>query len=110
VKRGEIYRSWERLPERGNKASFYVVVSRNYVASHDRLALVVCAPVYGEVLGIDSEAVIGSADGMPRECSIRCDYLSLIFKKKLTGFVATLSAAKLIELNRALRFALDLDE
>jgi mRNA-degrading endonuclease toxin of MazEF toxin-antitoxin module len=46
---------------------------------------------------------------MRRDCSIRCDNLTLVFKKQLTGFVATLSPGKLAELNRALRYALALN-
>ncbi|MGH9791192.1 MAG: type II toxin-antitoxin system PemK/MazF family toxin [Candidatus Acidiferrales bacterium] len=110
MRRGEIYRNWERIPERGDKPSFYVVVSRNYVAAKEQLSTVICAPVYSEVLGIDSEVVIGREDGMPRECAIRCDCLMLIFKRKLTGFVGTLPAPKMPHLNRALRFALELDQ
>ena len=109
MKRGEIYHTQERLPERGNKAGFYVIVSRDFVAAHERMSTVVCAPVYSEVVGLSSEVVIGPGEGMPRECAIRCDYLTLIFKRKLTGFVTTLSPPKLAELNRALRYALALD-
>jgi len=31
VKRGEIYRTRERVPERGDKPGFYVVVSRTFI-------------------------------------------------------------------------------
>ena len=109
MRRGEIYRTHERLPERGDKAGFYVIVSRNFVAANERISTVVCAPVYSEVEGLSSEVVIGPEDGMPRHCSIRGDFLTLLFKKKLTGFVGTLSPARLAELDRALRYALDLE-
>ena len=52
MRRGEIYRTRERVPERGGKPGFYVVVSRTFVAEHDDVSTVVCAPVYGEVLGL----------------------------------------------------------
>lgn len=105
---GEIYRTRERLSERGHKPGFYVVVSRDFVAANDDITTVICAPVYGEVLGLRTEVVIGSEEGLPRESSIRCDFLTLMFKRKLTGFVATLSTAKQAELRRALRQALQL--
>ena len=35
MRRGEIYRTRERVPERGAKPGFYVVVSRTFVAEHD---------------------------------------------------------------------------
>jgi hypothetical protein len=46
---------------------------------------------------------------VPRQSSIRCDFLTLMFKQRLTGFVATLSENRQRELQRALRQALQLD-
>ncbi len=91
MKRGEIYRTQEKVPERGYKPGFYVVVSRNFVAGNDDISTVVCAPVYSEILGLRSEVVLGTEDGLPHESSIRCDFLTLMFKKKLTHFVGILS-------------------
>ena len=108
MKRGEIYRTQEKVPERGHKPSFYVVVSRDFVAHNDDISTVVCAPVYTETLGLKSEVPIGSDDGLPRESSIRCDFLTLMMKSKLTSFVLTLSHEKQRELNHALAYALDL--
>jgi mRNA interferase MazF len=110
MKRGEIYRTQERLPERGYKPGFYVVVSRNFVAGNDDVSTVVCAPVYSEILGLRSEVVLGIEDGLPHESSVRCDFLTLMFKRKLTHFVGTLSTEKVKELNRALRYALELGD
>ena len=67
------------------------------------------APVYGELLGLASEVGIGPEEGVVRHSSIRCDFLMLMFKNKLTGFVATLSEEKRVELRRALAHALQLD-
>jgi mRNA-degrading endonuclease toxin of MazEF toxin-antitoxin module len=47
-------------------------------------------------------------NGMPRSCAIRCDFLMLLFKSRLTRYAGNLSARKLDELNFALRYALDL--
>ncbi len=106
---GEIYRSRERVPERGHKPGFYVVVSRDFVARSDDVSTVICAPVYGEVLGLGTEVVIGPDEGLPKHSAIRCDFLMLMFKSKLTGFVATLPAGKRAELKHALSRALQLD-
>jgi mRNA interferase MazF len=108
VRRGEIYRTRERIPERGSKPGYYVVVTRTFVAEHDDVSTVICAPVYGEILGLTTEVVLGPDDGLPRACAIRCDFLTLMFKHTLTHFVSTLSAFKLAQLNRALAHALDL--
>jgi mRNA interferase MazF len=108
VKRGEIYRTRERVPERGDKPGFYLVVSRTFIASYEDVSTVICAPIYSEVLGLTTEVVLGPEDGLPRTSAIRCDFLTLMFKAKLTHFVGTLSPAKITALNRALATALEL--
>jgi mRNA-degrading endonuclease toxin of MazEF toxin-antitoxin module len=109
VKRGEIYRTGERVAERGDKPGFYVVVSRSFIASNDDVSTVICAPVYREILGLQSEIVVGPDEGLPRACAVRCDFLMLMFKRKLTRFVSSLPPNKITELNRALRNALELE-
>ena len=106
--RGEIYRTRERVAERGDKPGFYVVVSRAFIAENDDVATVVCAPVYSAILGIATEVLIGPADGIPKTSAVRCDFLTLMFKSKLTQFVGTFSATKRDELDHALALALDL--
>ena len=106
---GEIYRSREKISERGHKPGFYVVVSRDFIAGHDDIVTVICAPIYGDVLGLRSEVVVGVEDALPRESAIRCDFLALMFKGKLTAFVGTLSAKKQSELRQALAYALQLN-
>ena len=106
--RGEIYRTAERHPERGDKPGFYVIVSRSFVADSEAISTVICAPVYGRVLGISTEVLLGPDEGLPRMSAARCDFLALLFKRRLTHFVGSLSARKLTELDRALAVALDL--
>lgn len=109
MNRGDIYRTRDRTPERGGKPGFYVVVSRQFIAENDDVATVICAPVYSEILGLSTEVVLGPSEGLPRQSAMRCDFLALMFKRKLTRFVGTLSPAKLVELRRALTVALELD-
>lgn len=110
MNRGEIYGTKEKISERGNKPGFYIVVSRDFIAENQDISTVICAPIYGEILGISSEVVLDESDAMPRPSAIRCDFLMLIFKHKLTRFVAKLAPSKLDELNAALRYALDLSQ
>lgn len=109
MERGGIYRTKDRAPERGNKPGFYVVVSRSFIAANDDVSTVVCAPAYSKVLGLATEVVVGPEDGLPKACAIRCDFLTLMFKSKLTTYVSQLRDAKLEELNGALARALELD-
>jgi mRNA interferase MazF len=107
VTRGEIYRAGPEA-ERGDKPGYYVVVSRSFVASHQGIETVVCAPVYSEVLGIATEVVIDADHGVRHRSAIRCDFLMLMFKRRLTRLVTMLPAGKMRELDRALAVALDL--
>ncbi len=108
MNRGEIWKTRERLPERGGKPGFYVVVSRQFIAENPDISTIVCAPVYSEILGISTEVVIGPDVGLPRPSAIRCDFLALKFKRKLSTFVGSLSPFQVEELNRALAVSLDL--
>jgi mRNA-degrading endonuclease toxin of MazEF toxin-antitoxin module len=87
-----------------------VVVSRDFMASNEDVATVICAPVYSEALGLRSEVIVGPEDGFSRDSAIRCDFLTLIMKDKLTHFAGSLSPEKQQELNRALSYALQLPQ
>lgn len=106
--RGDVYRTGHRIPERGHKPGFYVVVSRGFIAGNDDISTVICAPVYGEILGLATEVAIGPEEGVPRASAVRCDFLMLMFKSKLTTLAGRLSGQCLEELNGALARALDL--
>ncbi|MGH9384200.1 MAG: type II toxin-antitoxin system PemK/MazF family toxin [Vicinamibacterales bacterium] len=109
MKWGEIYRTRDKVAERRHKPGFYVVVSRDFIAGHEDVDTVVCAPVYSQMLGLRTEVAIGDEEGLSRECAVRCDFLTLMLKHKLTGFIGTLSSSKQAELKRALIHALQLD-
>jgi mRNA interferase MazF len=108
MNRGEVYRTDHRIAERGHKPGYYVVVSREFIAGNDDISTVICAPVYGEILGLDTEVVVGPEEGIPRSSAVRCDFLMLLFKEKLATRTGRLTPSKLQELNLALARALDL--
>jgi mRNA-degrading endonuclease toxin of MazEF toxin-antitoxin module len=109
VNRGEVYRTADRAPERGGKPGYYVVVSRTFIAENDDVETVVCAPVYGRRLGISTEVTVGLEEGVRRPSVIRCDFLALVFKRRLSSLVGSLGPAKLGELDGALAIALGLE-
>lgn len=110
MRRGEIYRTAQKVAERGYKPGFHVVVSRTFIADHEDISTVICAPIYGEVLGLATEVTLGPQEGLPRHSAVRCDFLTLMFKAKLTRFVGSLGALRLRELDRALVVALGIGE
>ncbi len=104
MRRGEVCRTGER----GHKAGFHVVVSRAFITENEDVSTVICAPVYSEILGLATEVEIGMDEGIPHPSAVRCDFLMLMFKVKLTTLVGRLSGAKLQQLADALSRALDL--
>ena len=49
-------------------------VSRDFMADNEDISTVICAPVFGEVLGLGTEVVIGPEEGVVRQSSVRCDF------------------------------------
>lgn len=104
--RGEIYRVREPEALRGHKPGYYVVVSRNFIATTEEIATAICAPVYSNWRNLETEVAISEADGVDHPSSIRCDFLVLLRKDRLNHLVGSLAARKLEELDRALSVAL----
>jgi mRNA interferase MazF len=105
VKRGEIY--WVDLgPPAGRRP--VVVLSRN--AAIPVLSGVVVAPISRTIRDIASEIRLGSEQGVPEECAASCDSLLTVPKDRLERSpVGVLGPDKIIELDRALRFALEIN-
>lgn len=107
MKRGEVYYCDQARVERGGKTGYYVVVSRNFIADYPGVATVVGAPVYSQVLGIDTEVVIGPEQGVLQPSSVRCDLLTLLLKERLRR-VGQLSEVQIPVLDQALAVAMGL--
>ena len=57
---------------------------------------------------IPVEVPLTPADGVPKECVVNADLLTTIPKSALTSRITTLSAARLNDVEAAIKFALDL--
>lgn len=82
-----------------------MVVGRQEVIESS-YSTVICAPIYSNCLGIETEVEIGIDEGLTHHSCIRCDELFSLHKSVLTNFVSTLPEEKLRELNKALKIAL----
>ena len=104
VARGGIY--WADLGEPAGRRP--VCVLTRDAAAGVRTS-VTCAPITRTVRGIDSEVPVGPDQGLGEPCVINCDNIVTIPKWSLdrdpTGHLDELNQA---ELDRALRFALDI--
>jgi len=77
-------------------------------SSLEYLEEVTVAPVTSTVRDIASEVFLSGNEGMTRECAVNCDHIQTVSKRKLGSLLTALSPAKMEEVCRAVRFALDL--
>jgi mRNA interferase MazF len=103
VKRGEVW--WVNFPEPAGRRPA-VLVSRNE-AYRIRTAITV-VPLTQPVRDIPTEVPLGPAEGVPKKGVANADNVTTVAKARLLQHVATLSTGKVAELDRAIKFALDL--
>jgi mRNA interferase MazF len=106
VKRGDLYRVYK--PQGDPKSHrVFVVVSRQ-VLIESRFSTVICAPVFTTGEGLSTQVSVEQAEGLKHPSLIMCDNLVSLKKTDLTQYVGSLSRTKILELNSALKMALDL--
>ena len=108
VKRGELYRVVKPTKQDPKRSRVFVVAGRQEVINSS-YSTVICAPVYSNCLGLETEVEIGLDEGLKHHSCIRCDELYSLPKTILTNYVGSLGKDKLTELNRALKVALAIE-
>ena len=104
--RGELY----RVSKPGGDPKqhrIFVVVSRQLLID-SKFSTVICAPVFTNDEALSTQVAVDVEEGMKHSSWIMCDNLVSLRKRDLTNYVGSLSSGKLLELNRALKMALDL--
>ena len=103
MKRGEVW--WASLPAPIGKRPV-VLLSRDE-AYAIRNAVTV-AEVTRTIRGIPVEVPLGPEDGLPARCAANLDTIMTIRKELLTKRIALLRNEKMAEIQKAVKFALDL--
>jgi len=83
-----------------------LIITRDSVLEY--LGEVTIAPITTAVRNIPSEVFLSKADGMLQDCAINCDHLQTVSKGKIGSLITSLSPAKMVEVKRAIRFALNI--
>ena len=107
MRRGELYRVKHPSARDPRRFRVFVIVSRQLLLESS-FSSVVCAPIYTRRDGLHSQVAVGVEQGLKHDSSIHCDELVSLPKSVLTDYVGCLSPEKLLELDRALAFALDI--
>lgn len=109
MKRGDLYRVQKPSSRDPRRSRVFVVVSRQ-VLIDSRFSTVICAPIYSRYDMLSTQVPIGVEEGLKSDSSIHCDELVSLPKSILTNFLGSLSDGKVLELNQALKLALDLEQ
>ncbi|ADH85449.1 type II toxin-antitoxin system PemK/MazF family toxin [Desulfurivibrio alkaliphilus] len=104
MKRGEI--RWYKFAAPDKKRPV-LILTRDSVLEY--LGEVTIAPITTTVRDIPSEVFLSAVnDGVPRDCALNCDHLQTVSKGKIGPLVTSLPRNKMLEVGRAIRFALDI--
>src|ERR1700730_97151 len=106
MNRGELYRVHKPGGD-PKRYRIFVIVSRQVVVD-SRFSTVICAPVFSSGEALSTQVSARTDEGLQHESWTMCDNLVSLRKSDLTHYVGSLSPAKLVELNSALKMALDL--
>jgi len=109
LKRGNLFRVYKGSKNDPKNFRVFVIVSRQ-VLIDSKFSTVICAPIYSNYDGLSTQVKVGINEGLKHESSIFCDELISLRKDMLTDYIGTLSEKKLIELNRCLKIALEIEE
>jgi mRNA interferase MazF len=104
VARGEVY--WSDLGPPAGRRPVCVLTRDAAIAV---LHSVTCAPITPTIRGIHSEVGVGPREGLPETSVISCDNVLTVPQNVLgQAAVGHLDGIKRAELDRALRYALDI--
>jgi len=103
MKHGEI--RWYKFI-RPDKKKPVLILTRDSVLEY--LGEVTVAPITSTIRNIPSEVFLSRVDGMLRDCAVNCDHLQTVSKGKIGSLITSLTLAKMGDVGRAIRFALDI--
>ena len=103
MKHGEI--RWYKFSAPDKKRPI-LILTRDSVLEY--LGEVTIAPITTIVRDIPSEVFLSTVDGMPKDCAVNCDHLQTVSKGKIGPLITSLPRTKMLEVGRAIRFALDI--
>ena len=103
MKHGEV--RWYKFVKPDKKMPV-LILTRDSVLEY--LGEVTVAPITSTIRNIPSEVYLSRMDGMPRDCAVNCDHLQAVSTEKIGSLISSLSSAKMLDIGRAIRFALDI--
>jgi mRNA interferase MazF len=107
LRRGDLYLAQSAAGDPRRERVFVIVGRDSFLGVGYSSAL--CAPVYSNATGVDTEVRVGEAEGLKRPSWIRCDELTSVLRSRLTHYLGSLPPDRIEALDRALAVALGID-
>jgi len=104
MRRGEVW--WAEQPKPIGRRPV-VLLSRD--EAYEVRNAVTVAQVTTTIRNIPVEVFLDKKDGLPQKCVVNLDTITTIRKSILTKRICLLTLDKIVQINKAIRFALDLD-
>ena len=101
MRRGEV--RWYKFSQPDKKRPV-VILTRD--SALDFLGEVTVAPITTTIRRIPTEVELTREDGMPRDCAVNLDHIQTVSKSKIGPLISTLPPQKLLDMRKALMFAL----
>jgi mRNA interferase MazF len=103
MKRGEIRWYTFKTPDKKRPV---LILTRDSILEY--LGEVTVAPITSTIRDIPSEVLLSKSDGMPRDCVINFDHIQTVSKRRIGPLIAVLSPERLMEVQEAIHFSLNL--
>ena len=104
MRRGEVW--WAEQPKPIGRRPV-VLLSRD--EAYEVRNAVTVAQVTTTIRNIPVEVFLDKKDGLPQKCVVNLDTITTIRNSILTKRICLLTSDKIVQINKAIRFALDLD-
>lgn len=104
MRRGEIW--WADIPQ-PIKPRPVIILTRNAVV--DTIGSVVVALITRTRRGLPTEVLVGRSEGLPSPSVINLDNIMTIPRYRLQHLMGGLSGQRIVELNQAIRIALEVE-
>jgi len=101
MQRGEV--RWYRFGSPDKKRPVLILTRTSAL---DFLGEVTVAPLTSTIRNIPTEVVLGTDDGMARDCAVNLDHIQTVARGRVGALVTTLPARKMAAVRAALLFAL----
>ena len=103
MKRGEVW--WVEMPPPAGRRPA-VLLSRD--SAYRVRAAVTVAPVTRTIRNIPVEVLLDRSDGMPARCVVNVDDITTLPKSLIKQRITSLPPERILQIDEAIRFALDL--